>query len=130
MELSARTVQVLSTKPVCSGAVRRVHGTVPDLTMAATVEDSPQPSLMEDLQCEPVVPADDESPSESNTESLSEVAPEVLQVPGDADPEGIVQDHLIMLGLSRAWKAFLLLPRTLLHRPLRGGLISKSSLIE
>ena len=34
------------------------------------------------------------------------------------------------VGLSRAWKAFLLLPRMLLHRHPRGGLIAKSSLIE
>ena len=35
-----------------------------------------------------------------------------------------------VLGLSRAWKAFLLLPRMLLHRPPRGGLIAVSSLTE
>ena len=177
-----------STVPASSGAVRRLvlvgaesHGG--HAALAATVEDppnSPQPN-------EPVAPAHDlESPSESDTESLgrdglSQVAPEVLQEPGDADihdPEGIVQDHMIgemrinpafrrglesmdhvdlrvifslracvmkcvpafmkgsyrnamrltlreadrarseadVLGLSRAWKAFLLLPRMLLHR--------------
>ena len=35
-----------------------------------------------------------------------------------------------VLGLSRAWEAFLLLPRRLLYRPPRRGLIAKSSLIE
>ena len=32
--------------------------------------------------------------------------------------------------LERGWKLFLLLPRMLLHRPQRGGLISKSKLTE
>ena len=32
--------------------------------------------------------------------------------------------------LERGWKLFLLLPRMLLHRPPRGGLISKSKLSE
>ena len=68
--------------------------------LAATVEDPPNSSEPN----EPAAPAHYlESPSESDTESLerdglSQVAPEVLQEPSDADihdPEGIVQDHLI-----------------------------------
>ena len=34
------------------------------------------------------------------------------------------------LGLCRAWKLFLLLPRMLLHRPPRGGFIPKCQLLE
>ena len=34
------------------------------------------------------------------------------------------------MGSTRAWKLFLLLPRLLLHRPLRGGLIPKGQLQE
>ena len=30
------------------------------------------------------------------------------------------------VGLSRAWKFFMLLPRLLLHKPPRGGLVPKS----
>ena len=94
-----------STVPASSGAIRRLvlvgaESHDAHAALAATVDDppnSPQPN-------EPLAPAHDlESPSESDTESLgrdglSQVAPEVLQEPGDAgihDPEGIVQDHLI-----------------------------------
>ena len=35
-----------------------------------------------------------------------------------------------LVQLERGWKLFLLLPRMLLHRPPRGGLISKSKLSE
>ena len=40
------------------------------------------------------------------------------------------RSEMDVLGLPRAWKAFLLLLRMLLHRLPRGGLIAKSSLIE
>ena len=34
------------------------------------------------------------------------------------------------LNLIRAWKMFLLLPRMLLHRPTRGGMVPKQKLVE
>ena len=34
------------------------------------------------------------------------------------------------VGVSRAWKLFMLLPRLLLHKPPRGGLVPKSHLRE
>ena len=38
--------------------------------------------------------------------------------------------HPILLRQDRSWKLLLLLPRLLLHRPPRGGLVSKRKLVE
>ena len=40
------------------------------------------------------------------------------------------RDSRDIVGQTRAWKLFLLLPRLLLHRPPRGGLVPKSRLRE
>ena len=40
------------------------------------------------------------------------------------------RDSRDIVGQTRAWKLFLLLPRLLLHRPPRGGLVPKSRLLE
>ena len=91
-----------STVLASSGAVQRLVGAESHgghAALAAIVEqptNSPQPN--EPVTSHTILNLRQNSTLSLGRDGLSQVAPEVLQEPGDADihdPEGIVQDHLI-----------------------------------